>query len=139
MPLTEFSDATANTCTRKPMPPCKSCPWRKDARASDIPNFSLPLAESLSSCSPDANGIGPHFGATKMACHQSKEGDEFVCAGWLATVGHAHTGVRLSLRAGKINPDALAPGEDWPDLHETYPEVLAKLRDTLEPEGETGS
>jgi hypothetical protein len=131
MPIAEFLDEPGHSCSNKPMPPCKSCPWRKDARASDIPNFSMAMAESLRDTSPNERGVGPDFGSNKMACHQSRVGEEFVCAGWLASVGHAHPGVRLSILAKTINPASLAPGADWPALHESYPEVLEKLRQTL--------
>ena len=36
----------------------------------------------------------------------------------------------LDPQHGVIPEDALAPKEDWPELHDTYGEVLAKLRST---------
>ncbi|MCW3587367.1 DUF6283 family protein [Burkholderia cenocepacia] len=118
-----------STCTLKSAArPCPSCPWRVDQDASDIPNFDLSLAEALAPTSPDARGMGPDFGAPMFACHQSKMGGEIPCAGWLAQVGHRHPGVRLSIRMGRIKPEAVQPGDDWPKLHSSYPEVLAKLR-----------
>lgn len=113
-----------------PARPCPSCPWRVDQDARDIPNFDLSLAEALAPTSPDACGMGPDFGASMFACHQSKMGREIPCAGWLAKVGHRHPGVRLSVRMGRIQPEALRPGPDWPDLHDNYPDVLDKLRAT---------
>lgn len=110
--------------------PCPSCPWRVDQDVGDIPNFSLALAESLAGTCPDERGIGPDFGASFFACHQSKLGSEIPCAGWLAMVGHRHPRVRMAVRRGSISPDALTPGENWPELHDSYPDVLAKLRAT---------
>lgn len=108
--------------------PCASCPWRRDAVAGDIPNFDLELAESLASTCPDQRGMGPDFGASMFACHQSKVGAEFACAGWLATVGDCHPGVRLAVMSGHLDSATLSPGADWPALHANYPEVLEKLR-----------
>jgi len=112
--------------------PCASCPWRVDATARDIPNFDLALAESLVHTCPDEKGMGPDFFAKVFACHQSKPGDEFACAGWLATVGHAHPRVRLTVSMGDVDAAALKPGKDWPKLHKNYQQVLAKLRATCD-------
>ncbi|WP_412093862.1 MULTISPECIES: DUF6283 family protein [Cupriavidus] len=108
--------------------PCASCPWRRDSVAGDIANFDLALAESLAATCPDHRGMGPDFGAGVFACHQSKEGAEFACAGWLARVGHCHPSVRLAVTVGRLDPAMLAPGEGWPELHDDYGQVLEKLR-----------
>jgi len=108
--------------------PCPSCPWRTDQAASDIPRYRTGLAEALAVTSPNERGVGPDLDAPQFACHQSLEGEEFACAGWLATQGHRHPAVRLAVTQGRIPPEALAPGEDWPELHATFGEMLAKLR-----------
>lgn len=108
--------------------PCPSCPWRVDKDARHIPNFDLEKAEGLAQCCPDSRGFGPSFGSSMFACHQSAEGQEFACAGWLATVGHAHPNVRLAVAMGRLPETALAAGKDWPKLHRSFPEVLEKLR-----------
>lgn len=113
--------------------PCSSCPWRREVVASDIPNFDLKLAESLAGTCPDHRGMGPDFGASMFACHQSRIGSEFACAGWLATVGHCHPRVRLEVVLGRLDSAALAPGDDWPALHPDYRQVLGKLRVTNPP------
>ena len=110
--------------------PCASCPWRTNTTARDIPNFSMPLAESLASTCPDARDHGPDFFATYFACHQSKPGSEFACAGWLAKVGHRHPRVRLAVSRDQLDAAALSPGDGWPDLHDNYQQVLEKLRAT---------
>ena len=51
--------------------------------------------------------------------------------GWLAMVGSAHPEVRIAVFRHELDPAALRPGADWPELHATYPEVLEKLRATL--------
>ncbi len=117
--------------------PCKTCPWRVDRSAQDIPNFSLALAERLAATSPDERHVGPALGAPQFACHQSELGKEVVCRGWLAAVGHRHPMVRLAVLQGRLPAEALSPGPDWPVLHETYPQVLEKLRQTCgEPKAE---
>lgn len=108
--------------------PCKSCPWQVEAQAEDIPKFQLELAEGLANTCPDAKGFGPDFQAPQFACHQSREGEEFACAGWLAVVGHRHPAVRLAVSQGRLPMSALAHALDWPRLHASYPEMMAKLR-----------
>lgn len=110
--------------------PCPSCPWRLDQTAADIPNFRLDLAEGLANTCPDERGMGPNIGDPQFACHQSRPGNEVVCAGWLAMCGSAHPGARLNVMLGHTPIEALSPGEDWPALHTTYAEVIEKLRDT---------
>lgn len=113
---------------KTPGKPCPSCPWRRAASAEDIPNFELDLAECLARTCPDYRGMGPDFGAPMFACHQSREGEEFACAGWLSKVGNRHPSVRLAVFDGRLDPAVLKPGADWPDLHDSYQEVLNKLR-----------
>lgn len=110
--------------------PCPSCPWRVDQTAQDIPAFVLDLAENLAETCPDDRGYGPDFGTPQFACHQSREGAEIVCAGWLAQQGHRHPVVRMQVLAGQIPVEALERGADWPDLHESFADVIAKLRAT---------
>lgn len=114
--------------------PCKTCPWRVDAHADDIPGFRLELAERLlGTCTGE-------FGAPMMACHQSDQ-TMFVCAGWLARHGQDSIMVRMAL-AGVlperddftlkgVTAEGCQPGPDWPALHTDYPEVLEKLREQV--------
>ncbi len=114
--------------------PCSSCPWQIDSVAQDIPNFDLALAEGLMNCCPDKRGMGPDFGASIFACHQSKVGAEIACAGWLAIVGHRHPSVRLAIMAGRLAPESLNTKPGWPALHASYSEVLKKLRANVKAE-----
>ncbi|WP_259375242.1 DUF6283 family protein [Azohydromonas australica] len=107
--------------------PCPSCPWRKGSSADEIPNFSMPLAEKLRATCPNERGMGPGMDATWFACHQSKDGAEIPCAGWLAKVGNAHPRVRLAVMEGRLDPEVLTPGQDWPALYDTYPQVMEQL------------
>lgn len=110
--------------------PCKTCPWRVDQDATVIPNFHLALAERLIATT------GDEFGAPQFACHQSQAGKEVVCAGWLARYGWDNVGVRIGLITGKYTPDQLQPGDDWPEIHETFEDVIEKLRSTASQEDE---
>lgn len=110
--------------------PCASCPWRVDQDASDIPNFDIGKAENLAATCPDHRGMGPEYGAPIFSCHQSKDGAEFPCAGWLATVGHRHPGMRLAAMSGTVPMEAFEPGAGWPELHDNYGDVIEKLRET---------
>lgn len=74
--------------------------------------------------------MGPSFGAPVFACHQSREGEEIVCSGWLASVGDAHPNMRLMVAAGKLDAEVFSPGDDWPALHCSFAEVIEKLRAT---------
>jgi hypothetical protein len=121
---------------KTPGKPCASRPSRRAASAEDIPHFSLDLAEKLADTCPDHPGMGPDLGAGMFACHQSREGEEFACAGWLAKVGHRHPAVRLAVISGRLDAAALEPGADWPELRASYQEVLDKLRETSNSEDE---
>jgi len=105
-----------------PTPPCKSCPWRVDATADEIPNYRPELAESLSACQSGALGA-PMFG-----CHLSRPGEEFACAGWLAVHGRESIAVRLAVSSGRLDVDVLDPQPGWPELHSSYDEMMRKLR-----------
>ena len=122
----------AEACTlATPSKPCPACPWRVTAMADDIPHFDMELAEGLASTCPDEKGHGPEFQARMFACHQSKDGAEIACAGWLATVGHKHPRVRFAVGTGRLDPASLRPGKGWPALHKSYQDVLAKLRKSV--------
>jgi len=102
--------------------PCATCPWRVDQHADAIPNFDLELAENLIGTTSD------QLGAPLFACHQSRPGREVVCRGWLVAYGWDNIAVRLKLINGSLTPEDLTAGEDWPELHSTFGEVIEKLR-----------
>lgn len=85
-------------------------------------------AEGLTNTCPDVRGFGPDFTAPMFACHQSRPGEDFPCAGWLAAVGSRHPMVRLAISQGRLDWEALKPRAGWPELHASYQDVLAKLR-----------
>ncbi len=112
--------------------PCRACPWRVDSHPRDIPSFDHDKAEGLVGTCPDEQGFGPEYGTPMFACHESPDGKEKACAGWLATVGAHHPGVRAAVLFGHLDESRLAPGEDWPALHPSFAEVIGALRDKRE-------
>lgn len=69
--------------------------------------------------------MGPDAFAPQFACHHSKDSEEIVCAGWLAAVGEAHPMVRMAVLHDRLPQAAL---DHKPELHQTYQEVIEKLR-----------
>lgn len=102
--------------------PCAECPWRKDTEPGQFPPERY---KALRDTSPDEDGRHPGLGAPMFACHKADvPGKEAPCAGWLASVGRDHVTVRMAVATGEIPPEALEPGEDWPELHESYELLL---------------
>lgn len=112
--------------------PCRTCPWRVTQDASEIPNFSLELAENLKNTSGSPGNDKP-IGSPMFACHQSKDGDEIVCQGWLKVVGAYHLGVRVGCLGGaRFDPEDVfvSPDDSWPELEPDFESVIQKLRRT---------
>lgn len=104
-------------CRRRP---CAECPWVK---VTPPGRFSRERYEVLRATTGEPGNEAP-IGAAMFACHKSAEGKELPCAGWLAAVGYESLTVRVNLATGAIPPEALEPGEDWPELHGSYDEMM---------------
>mgnify|MGYP003545231289 CR=1 FL=1 len=104
---------------RTPKRPCGNCPWVTDTPPGEFP------AERYEALRSTTGGAGreAQIGDPMFACHHSAEGDEYPCAGWLAAVGYFHLGVRFAVIRGAIPSEALRPGEDWPELFESYDDM----------------
>lgn len=105
---------------------CKSCPWRIDCVPDrDIPNYVPALHEGLTRTIQ--SGLGTIFQKERhvMACHYSKPGEEFPCAGWLANqLGPGNNiGVRMAVMTGQMP----APEIDGPQ-HERFEDTLCRPR-----------
>jgi hypothetical protein len=99
--------------------PCEECPWRKDTPAGQFPpERYVALRNTTGSPGQEAGIQAPMF-----ACHKSSDDETMPCAGWLASVGHYHLGVRIHLAQGAIPPEAMEPDDDWPELVESYEEL----------------
>lgn len=105
--------------------PCKTCPWRIEQHADEIPNFKLELAESL------ANTTVTAIESPIFACHQSKfDGQEVICVGWLWRYGWDNIQIRLRLMNGKTQPEELEIQDGFDEiLHPSFEEMIEKLRE----------
>lgn len=105
---------------------CKSCPWRIDCVPDrDIPRYSKDLHKTLTNTI--AEGLETVFVKERhvMACHYSKPGEEFPCAGWLhQQIGAGNNlGVRLAVMTGRMP----VPVVDGPQ-HEVFEQTLCDGR-----------
>ena len=102
---------------------CKSCPWRVDCDPdTDIPNgycrtLHADLKKTIAKDASLPTGSSMHV----MACHYSKPGEEFACAGWLHNQLGAgnNIGVRLAVMGGRF-PVPEVDGEQ----HETFEDTI---------------
>jgi hypothetical protein len=107
--------------------PCSRCPWRQD---SDLSAFSDADFRKLEAANGSASAEAP-LTAPMMSCHLDQPGTSRpmrLCAGWLATVGPDHLGVRLHLIAERLRPDCLQTAADWPALHATLDDMNRQRR-----------
>lgn len=106
-------DSSGEACVR----PCAECPWRTDAPAGRFPDSVF--EHSRASCvQPDEyrGELPPTF-----ACHMTAgQAETKICAGFLAVSGAENWTVRIKVMEGQIDPDSLRPGDDWPELYESY-------------------
>ena len=111
---------------------CATCPWKVGTVPDrDIPNgYHVELHESLRGTIQ--TGLGSLFRScrTAMACHYSKRGEEFVCAGWL----HHQLGVgnNISVRLAVASRQLPVPEVDG-DQHESFEATLPKKRSRRKP------
>lgn len=101
---------------------CKSCPWRATCvPEKDIPNYRRELAEGLTKTI--RSGLETLAETTRhiMACHYSKPGAEFPCAGWLHN--QAGAGNNIAMRLAVMTGAMPVPVVDG-DQHEHYEDTL---------------
>ncbi len=103
---------------------CQSCPWRVDCDPlRDIPNgYGVDLHELLRGTISEPGVCSLNGAQRVMACHYSKLGEEFPCAGWL----HHQLGVgnNIRLRLQVIAWDMPIPevvGEQHQNFEATLP------------------
>lgn len=107
--------------------PCSECPFRADNTNNARAKFAADRWRALSSTVRDPDtGQEPQFGEAMFACHKGEPqtNADLACAGWLATCGDDHLTVRLALCTGRLPPDALVPGNNWPPLHPSWADVV---------------
>ena len=105
---------------------CATCPWKVTTVPDrDIPNgYHVDLHESLRKTIQRGLDSLRSCG-TAMACHYSKPGEEFACAGWLHNQLGAgnNIAVRLAVATGRM-PVPEVTGEQ----HETFDATLPKKK-----------
>ncbi|OLL70439.1 hypothetical protein Ae168Ps1_6186 [Pseudonocardia sp. Ae168_Ps1] len=101
--------------------PCSDCPWRTD---SDPTQFGTARWDQMLATA-GAPGTEAPIGAPLFACHQSSEGREQACAGWLAAVGYHHLGVRVAAAQGRIPVETLNPESYDVYLYRSWDALLA--------------
>lgn len=92
------------------------CPWRKDAPPGEFPACRFDALRST---------VTQQFPQPIFACHKSREGRDIACAGYLAVEGHGSVTIRLEVATGRLDPAALQPGPDWPELYGSFDEMVA--------------
>ena len=105
---------------------CQSCPWRVDCEPTkDIPNgYSVELHQNLRGTIAEPGSVCTLGKVNRaMACHYSKPGEEFACAGWLYNqlgVGN-NIWARLEVMAGRL-PVPEVIGKQHERFEDTLPQ-----------------
>lgn len=105
--------------------PCGECPVRADNTCNPRSKFPAERWQSLRDTVDDGTGGTAPLGAPLFGCHKGEPGTDadLACAGWLAAFGDRSMTVRLAIAQGRLNPDALRPGPNWPPLHTSWDEM----------------
>ncbi|MCD0446400.1 DUF6283 family protein [Glycomyces sp. A-F 0318] len=108
--------------------PCATCPWRKDAPLGAFPDSVFDSSRHTSVQPEHWDGQAQ----AQFGCHASAPSTgapaSLTCAGFLAVAGRDNLSVRMAVLQGTIAPDALEPGEDWPELYDSYDAMAAANR-----------
>lgn len=100
--------------------PCAECPWVKTTEPGQFPRQRYEQLRNTTGQPGKEVGIE----APLFACHKSQEGKELPCAGWLVAVGYFSLKVRLLLSRGELPVEAMTAGDDWPELHGSFEEMM---------------
>lgn len=112
-----------NLCGDKP---CPTCPWRKSSTVggADISGFDLQKMRNLKSTVPPEGADQDGFYSV-MACHHSKEGKDYACAGYIAQHGLQNINVRLLAANNSIDLIKVTENCKDMDLYNNFYEMLA--------------
>jgi len=106
--------------------PCGDCPWREDVEPGQFETCRFDALKSTSTQPEDIASVEDVLSQRMFACHQTKEGREQACAGWLVVAAvQGNLRVRLALATGDLPREAVEPGPDWPPLFSSY-EAMAE-------------
>lgn len=110
--------------------PCKSCPWRVDNDATDIPGYNHNKACSLMST------VGSYDSFRSiMQCHSSTDENPTACLGYVARDGWSNLSIRVAVISGRIpSPSEIddACENAGISLEPDYETVLAKLSESVD-------
>ena len=105
----------------KPRRQCRKCPWKVGTNPHAIPDYDQQLHEALKA--KTIAEPGDFRGAPRlMACHETRDGAELPCIGWLynqLTVGN-NIALRLRAMHGDIDTNFKIVGPQ----HETFEDTL---------------
>lgn len=102
---------------------CALCPWKVSTDPLEIPDgYSEDAHKALRCTIAEPGAFQPSNGLRLMACHHSKPGEEFPCAGWLAhQMGPGNNlALRMAAMAGRI-PRFELDGEQHERFEDTLP------------------
>jgi hypothetical protein len=101
------------------------CPWLKTSTGGggDIRNFSLEQMRNLS-CTVPPRGTDDDAFRSIMACHHSKEGEEYACAGYIAVHGISNISVRLMAAKGSVDLQKVFDNCKGLDLYDNFYTML---------------
>jgi hypothetical protein len=107
----------------KPRKQCAKCPWKVSTDPHDIPDgYSVELHRGLADtiAEPGSVRLG---GLRMMACHETYNGKELPCVGWLVhQLGPGNNiGLRLAVLNGKIDGNVKTVGPQHATFEETLP------------------
>ena len=102
---------------------CAKCPWKKSTNPYDIPDGydvekHKALRETISS------GFQSIANKKVMACHESSEGSEDFCIGWL--VNQLGVGNNIGLRMKAYRYENIGDIEAFGEQHERFEDTLPK-------------
>ena len=107
-----------------PRKQCKKCPWRVDVDPFDIPNGYCPDKHGGLKDTIAEQGALPQGEPLRlMACHESREGKELPCVGWLAhQLGPGNNiPLRLAVTYGRVDGRVETVGEQHQTFEATLP------------------
>ena len=101
---------------------CKKCPWKKSTDPYEIPNGYDPEKHRRLQSTIAEPGLGSLLHRRAMACHESPEGAEQPCVGWLANqLGPGNNlAVRIMSARGEFG-EVKTVGPQHETLDETLP------------------
>jgi len=111
--------------SKKPRLQCAKCPWRVDVDPNDIPNnYCETKHRNLTNTIADPGSLRSMGVLRSMACHESKEGKELHCVGWLINqLGEGNNiPLRLAVATGRIDANVEPVGEQHDCLEDTFPD-----------------